>query len=140
MSKVRKVPTMYNHWNPPPIRMDRGGGKVLVETSGYIPPKNQIEQMIYAGQRLNEWRAQQFDFPDGNDDGSDDPTRRRGFDLADASILSKQAESNLEATKREFEKAREEADKSANVGAVDKASSDAVVSQEMMPVKESERL
>ena len=39
----------------------------LTEQAGYIPPQDQIESMILAGQRLNEARASQYDFASEDD-------------------------------------------------------------------------
>ena len=59
----------------------------LTEQAGYIPPQDQIESMILAGQRLNEARASQYDFAseDEIDEDAYDPTRTGNFDMADAS-------------------------------------------------------
>ena len=44
--------------------------------------------MIMAGQRLRSYRAEQFDFPDGEiDESFSDPTRSGNFDLADGTML-----------------------------------------------------
>lgn len=76
---------------------EKGGGKIITESAGYIPPKIQIEQMIMAGQRLDLARKEQFDF--GPDDEIDedyvDPTREPGFDLADASQLASETAMRL---------------------------------------------
>jgi len=82
-------------WNRPPlakgeIKGEFNSGETIVERAGYMPPKIQIEAMINAGRRLNEARAEQFDFPDGKiDDNFVDPTRDPNFDLADATRLSR---------------------------------------------------
>lgn len=76
--------------------------KSITETAGYIPPKIQIEQMILAGQRLNESRKAQFDYgPDEPDDGYTDPTRDPGYDMADASmVMAREKEIVTEGLKR----------------------------------------
>ena len=58
----------------------------LVETAGYIPAQVRIENLINAGQRLQESRANEYDLQDGieSDDFVPDPTRQRNYDLADA--------------------------------------------------------
>lgn len=75
-----------------------------VEIGSYIPPKKQIESFIQAGIRLNQTRAEQYDFKDeaSIDDSYTDPTRRPGFDLADASAI-------LAEKQAKFTKACEEA-------------------------------
>ena len=57
------------------------------EQAGYIPPQIQIENMILAGERLNQTRMDMYDFSSADeiDEDAYDPTRRANFDLADAS-------------------------------------------------------
>ena len=59
----------------------------ITEQSGYIPPERQIQDMMNAGRRLQEYRMSQYDFasPDDIDESLSDPTRSANFDLADAS-------------------------------------------------------
>jgi len=59
----------------------------LVETSGYIPAKIQIENLIMAGRRLDVYREEMYDYPDGLSDDDNpilDPTRKGNYDLVDA--------------------------------------------------------
>ena len=67
------------------------------EQAGYIPPQVQIENMILAGQRLDESRRAQFDFESADDIDEDayDPTRSGNFDLADATRLAMEAEASI---------------------------------------------
>jgi len=66
-------------------------GKSKVETAGYIPAEVRIGQMIDAGMRLRQSRAEMFDVPPGMDvdidDVAIDPTRIGNFDMADADRL-----------------------------------------------------
>ena len=80
----------------------------LTEQAGYIPPQDQIESMILAGQRLNEARASQYDFAseDEIDEDAYDPTRRGNFDLADASQMAMETEMSLRDQALEADKAR----------------------------------
>ena len=80
----------------------------LTEQAGYIPPQEQIESMILAGQRLNEARASQYDFAseDDIDEDASDPTRRGNFDLADASQMAMETEMSLRDQALEADKAR----------------------------------
>lgn len=86
-------------------------GKSMTEKVGYVPANQLIESMILAGRRLNEYRASQYDFPDGKvDDNFTDPTRVQGFDLADATIIQHKLENDLPDKIQEIkEKARQEA-------------------------------
>lgn len=72
---------------------EKNSGRSPVETAGYIPANQRIENMMLAGQRLSESRKEQYDFPDGEiDESYNDPTRSKNFDLADAS----QIQNNIE--------------------------------------------
>lgn len=75
--------TRYNtqHASPESLNQDSKTQKV-----GYISAKSRIENLMLAGQRLKEYRQEQYDWPDGNiDENYVDPTRRRGYDMSDAS-------------------------------------------------------
>lgn len=58
--------------------------------------------MILAGQRLKDFRAEQFDFSSENeiDFDASDPTRRKNFDMADAFQLGLKAEQNLKESQK----------------------------------------
>ena len=83
----------------------------LTEQAGYIPPQDQIESMILAGQRLNEARASQYDFAseDEIDEDAYDPTRTGNFDIADASQLAMETEMSLRDQALEADKLRKAA-------------------------------
>lgn len=67
-------------------------GESIVDPSGYIPAKNRIENLLRAGERLDAYRRELYDYsPDDEDDGFVDPTRSPGFDPSDASRLSREA-------------------------------------------------
>ena len=67
------------------------------EQAGYIPPQIQIENMILAGERLNQSRKEQYDFASADeiDEDAYDPTRSGNFDLADATRLAMEAEASI---------------------------------------------
>lgn len=77
----------YTQFKRPTERLEFNEGPKITETAGYIPAKQQIENLILAGQRLAEYREENYDF--GKDDEIDedftDPTRSPNYDLADAS-------------------------------------------------------
>lgn len=77
---------------------ERNSGVKIVETAGYISSQQRIENMILAGQRLTAFRSEQYDFPDEKsvDDNFYDPTRNRGLDLAEATMIQNQVTSRLE--------------------------------------------
>lgn len=65
----------------------------IVERQGYIPAKVRIEAIMQAGERLREFRREQFDFEEGDiDEEFNDPTRVKGFDMADATQMQLQLE------------------------------------------------
>jgi len=71
----------------------------IVETAGYRSAEVQISEMLMAGQRLVDYRKQRYEF--GGDEvvpaDYHDPTRRPGFDMADASMLDKAVKESLKA-------------------------------------------
>ena len=83
--------TLKTPYNSRPSLPESFKGHVSkTESAGYIPPKKIIEQMIMAGLRLKSFREDQFDLQGGQDDDEvePDPTRRPGFDMADASQIA----------------------------------------------------
>lgn len=91
---------------------EKNTGELKVETSGYIPAKNQIETLIQAGMRLSEYRREAYDFGHGEpvDDNYVDPTRSPNFDLADAHELTVQVEKNIKTTNDENIRKKKEKD------------------------------
>jgi len=84
----------YRHQNQKDFKYDppeENSGELIVETAGYQPAQDRIEDLILAGQRLQLSRAEQYDFPGTKpDEEFFDPTRARGFDMADAFQLKEQ--------------------------------------------------
>lgn len=77
---------------------ESGGGEKLVETQGYIPADVQIEQLIGAGVRLDNYRKEAYDFGPGEEVPDDfvDPTRKKGIDLAEVSAIARVVRSNMQ--------------------------------------------
>lgn len=91
--------------NRPPADEEVNSGELITESAGYIPAEVQIMEMIESGKRLGEFRKENYDFaPDDEDDGRVDPTREKGFDMADAS----QIDLRLSAKFKEAEKEQKE--------------------------------
>lgn len=61
---------------------EKGGGKVIVEKAGYVSANDRIQAIINAGQRLNEYRKEQFHFQADQEVPEDfnDPTVSPQFD------------------------------------------------------------
>lgn len=67
-------------------------GVTKVEVAGYLSKKKRIDNIILAGERLIQARKDMYDYV-GTDLDPDiplDPTRSKGFDLADASRISQE--------------------------------------------------
>lgn len=95
---------------------DPTGGPKLVETAGYISAKQRIENLILAGQRLDEYRYQMYD-DDGEKFDEDntfiDPTRSSNYDLADAfqdavKVQSRLKEQSVKVKEKEKNSKKEE--------------------------------
>ena len=65
------------------------------EKAGYIPAKQRIEGLLRAGRLLQDTRNEMYDTTDPNADVPLDPTRRKDFDLADASSLKAEVRDRL---------------------------------------------
>lgn len=73
----------------------------LVEDFGYVSAEEKILSMINAGIRLQNARDDLYDLTEEEDESTDwnrleDPTRRPGYDLADASDGLCRASSSIE--------------------------------------------
>lgn len=85
-------------WNRKKNNPERNEGEYLVEKGSYIPAKQQIENLMLAGSRLEAYRREMYDLgPDDEDDGRTDPTRRPNYDLADAHQDLVDAEARIKA-------------------------------------------
>ncbi|QXP44114.1 MAG: hypothetical protein [Arizlama microvirus] len=96
----------YTELDRPDFKGEENSGEMITETAGYIPANVQIEDMMLAGQRLAIARKERFD---GSNDEEvslfSDPTRKPGFDLADAHTISREVYERL---KRDEEKRKAE--------------------------------
>ena len=83
--------------------------KSITEQSGYIPPERQIQDMMNAGRRLQEYRMSQYDFasPDDIDESLSDPTRSANFDLADATQMAMSADEGIKKAEEALAAAKE---------------------------------
>lgn len=77
----------YTKWNRPKSDAEKGGGKKVVETAGYITVKQQVDNLMIAGDQLESYRRAKYryDFEDEDsiDENYHDPTRDPGFDITD---------------------------------------------------------
>lgn len=77
-----KFVTQFN-WVCPPG--EKNSGLSICDPSGYISPQEQIENLIRAGERLEEYRRERYDLDHGEEDDGVwmDPMREAGLDFAD---------------------------------------------------------
>jgi hypothetical protein len=81
--------------------------KTKLVKRGYVDHQERIRNSLEAGHRLELWRQGKYDFPDGMEPSGDQfevpKTRRKGYEMADASMdlraLSERAEMRKRAKK-----------------------------------------
>jgi len=98
----------YTHYDRPDKLefLEPGGGKRLVETAGYRTAKQQIEDLIMAGERLTAWRKEQFDAQADEPDPELVAVREPGYDMADASEQLAEINAKIAAAKEELKQAQ----------------------------------
>lgn len=80
---------------------EKGGGRRITETAGYIPMEVQINNLIRAGQKLKRSREEQYDFPDGKVvEDFLDVTRSPNFDMADAFQIQREVKARIRERRR----------------------------------------
>lgn len=92
---------------PTKTTYEKGGGQKLVNTAGYIPAKDQIENMILAGERLSQYRQETYFDVDGNPFMAvPSPVTRFDFDEIDAMQLKREnqrkADQLIEETREKY--------------------------------------
>lgn len=107
------APKLFTQFDRPPDSPEINSGEVIVEKAGYVPANLLIENMIYAGQRLDIARSEYYDFPDADkvDEEFIDPTRTSGIDIAEISQLSRSVNGRLAEQRKRFEKEKLEREK-----------------------------
>lgn len=82
-----------------PVFVERD--KVSMTEQTYISRDKQIASFIRSGERLQAFRREDFDYPDGivPDDAKPNPMDALGFDLSDAFLLSKELQAKIAAAK-----------------------------------------
>lgn len=107
--------TFKTMWtNPPEERGVTNFPPSIVQLGGFIDPKEQIESFLRAGKHLEQARAEAYDFQDGRETGEPMPaTRRPGIDMAEISMINREATERIEAQKIEnrAKNAQKEAEK-----------------------------
>lgn len=90
MSRFR---TQYNYV---PEEGERLSQEIMIDPTGYIPAKRQIENMLYAGAILDQTRLGDYDFRDGEEleYRKEFDVRRPDFDRVDASNMLQQLQTS----------------------------------------------
>lgn len=97
----------FTPYNKATKNLDSGGGRIIVEMTGYRSAQQRIEDILNAGQRLVEHRTAEnmFHFAEGEepDLAFTDPTMDKNWDLADAAQATYATEMRLNAQKKATE-------------------------------------
>jgi len=107
MKKMKFNLPYVSHGTP-----EKNNGTKVTETAGYIPAELQIRRLLEAGQRLDEWKADLFDFA-FNEDVPDNylpANRSLGFDPADATQHLRSFDQRYNAWRQEEYKKQKEAE------------------------------
>lgn len=98
-------PKFQTKWTVNKSPKERGGGRKLTNTSGYIPAKDQIENMILAGERLSAYRQELYYQDDGskNPEDIDVSPMSKKMDFMDAHQAMQNVEEKYKQTKKVVE-------------------------------------
>lgn len=105
----------YNQWNRPPKQPEINNEPDMVEPGRVPSIKQQVQDFMLAGARLDLTRRMRYDFPHGEpiDESYYDPTRYKGFDFKDAMAHMIMMENRAREIKKERSKdAKNEPEKS----------------------------
>lgn len=77
----------------------------IVDPAGYVSPKKRIENLIRAGERLDQFRRENYDLGyEDEDDGTwEDPMRQPGLDLADVHRIRQAVRSRMQSASAKTE-------------------------------------
>lgn len=90
-----------------PSKGEYNDGKSRVDVFGYVPRSKRIQDLINAGERLNEIRRQfAYDFSDTNSPPDETaeipPQRQKGFDLSQVTEIERKGQEALKRIKERF--------------------------------------
>nr|QJB19309.1 MAG: hypothetical protein [Microvirus sp.] len=86
----------YDQWdNRPKVTLEHNDGISEVETAGYVTAEQKVRSMMEAGARLLKSRAYDNASNESDDDLPLDPTRKPGYDMADAYQTLENIKGNL---------------------------------------------
>lgn len=81
----------------------------IVDRDGYRDTKTMVEEMIFAGERLNDYRRGVYDYDEETPDFEINPVNEKGFDVIDAQKILDQQARKAKTSNAEVEKAKLEA-------------------------------
>lgn len=81
----------------------------IVDRDGYRDTKTMVEEMIFAGERLNDYRRGVYDYDEETSDFEINPVNEQGFDVIDAQKILDQQARKAKTSNAEVEKAKLEA-------------------------------
>lgn len=78
------------------VGVEHNDGEVLVDTTCYVSPEEQILSFIRAGEVYQANRRYFYDFDDGQEEDfyDEDVTRRPGFDISDLGNITRDSRRN----------------------------------------------
>ena len=90
-----KYPTIYSHFNPTPVVMEKNSGESEVDIALYKPTTKRIEEYIRSGENLEDLRRLQYHTDQLENikdiDNFSDPLLYRGYDVLDIELIHKEA-------------------------------------------------
>ena len=100
---------LIKRYGRPILPGESNDGPELVEKAGYIPAQVQIENLLNAGDRLNQSRlGYEFDADEEVPDDYSDVTRSPNFDLSDASRIQNALTERFENVKKQSKSKNED--------------------------------
>lgn len=111
--------------------LELNNGKKLVETAGYRTSAQQINELLNAGKRLDEYRKEQYDFQIGEKETPIDPTRNANFDLADASRIAEETNQRLREQEQRIEAGNAEKAKQAKQAEIEAIRAEIIAEQKL---------
>lgn len=83
---MRKIRMPFLRPTNEDIDFDEVGGKLMVETAGYIPKEQQIAMLVASGEALENYRKKLFpelEHPNEKSEVHYNPTAQKGYDFFD---------------------------------------------------------
>lgn len=118
------LPKVHSWFDPPPCPGEENSGELVVEREGYIPAHVEINELLAAGERLQQVRGEyEFKAEDEVPEGYIDPYRTPNIDYVDIDRLVGTLAHNMKKEmdeKRKLEEEKAEADANAAAEAHDK--------------------